>query len=253
MKKRLFFIGLIIIVIIGAPVYFTWTCSSINYGIKYGLPALISYTTQIIGSLATFIAVFVALFGKEIRAFIFNEHCCISLVDEGFTENLGATKDALNPMAQSYDCTLLIKNDGSKEISELQIFLKEVHYKSSSNSKKYKPLHKFENKRLYWNIPENLTTQLLLKDKKTMPLFKIYPEDSCQTPDRSAYSSLRMRIIGCTLDEKCSKNGVWRTVYQIQSKERVLETFECIIEWDGKWFNRISEMADCVTAKINRI
>lgn len=238
---------------VGVPIYYTWTSSAINHDCEYGLPDLIRYTTQIVGSFATFIAVVVALFGKEIRAYIFNEHCKLSLVNDGFTENLGVTKDALNPMAQSYDCTLLIKNDGSKEISDLQIFLKEVHYKYNSTVKKFKPLHKFENKRLYWNVPENLTTQLLLKDKKTMPLFKIYPEDSCQTPDRSVYSSLRMRIIGCTLDEKCSKYGIWRTVYQIQSSERVLETFECIIEWDGKWFNRISEMADCVTAKINRI
>lgn len=250
MKKRLSLIVIIILILIGLPLFFTWAYSNINYEREYGMPELVYYTTGIIGSIATFFAVVIALFSKEIRAFIFSEHCKLSLLGKGFTENKGKTQDDPCPVVQSYDCTLQIKNDGSKEISNIQILLKEVHFREDEKSK-FKLIHKL-NKTLYWNVPDNTETQLLLRDVKTIPLFKIYPEDSCQTPDRSSYSFLRMRIIGCKLDEKYSRRGEWKTVYQLQSNEKILVKFECTVSWNGTWCSRLTEMVDCVDAKLKR-
>ncbi len=251
MRKRLLIIVLFILALMCFPVYFTWHNSNLDFDKEYGMADLVYFTTSILGSFATLLAVAVALFGKEIRAFIFSEHCKLSLQADGFSENKGRTQDDPCPVVQSYDCTLQIKNDGSKEISNIQIILKEVYYKSDNKSK-YKLIRRL-NKSLYWNAPGKTEMQLLLRDVKTIPLFIIYPEDSCQTPDRSTYSFLRMRIIGCKLEEKYSQKGEWKTVYQLQSNEKILEKFECTVSWNGTWCSRLTEMEDCVDAKLKRI
>lgn len=249
MKLRLILIIVVVVVILAIPIFFVWDTAIIDVQKEYGKADIIFYTVQIIGALFTTFAVIVALFGKEIRSFIFWEHCELTLFNNGFVENLGATQNDVSPIVQSYDCFLKLHNNGAREISDVQILLKEVYWKDC-NSTKFKRIASLD-KKLYWSIPENTKAQLLVGDSKKIPLFKIYPEDSCQTPDRSSSSSLRIRIIGCRLEEKYSKKGTWKTKYQLQSAEKVLKSFECIVDWNGVWCNRLTEMSDAISAKIN--
>lgn len=234
----------IVIALIGVPIYYIWSTSD-N---KLTIPELIYYSAQVVGSVFTVMAVIVALFSKEIRAFYFNEHIKMSLIDDGFYENMGTTSNDPNPVVHSYDVTLSVTNDGSKEIKDFQILLKEVHFRE--NNGKYKRIARFDNKPLYWSIPEKRKVPLLVGDSVSMPLFKIYPDDSCQTPDRSLYSYLRMRIIGCRLEDKYSKKGFWKSVYQIKSNEKILKDIECEVSWDGRWCNRLTEMSDCISVNL---
>ena len=229
-----------------------WYYSDICQSKKYGIPELIYYSTQVIAAISTSAAVIVALFGREIRSSIFREKVQISLVNGGIKEFLGDTANTTRPEAQNYDCSLLISNDCSKEIEDLQIFLKEVKFKNDSSAK-YKNLVGFENKALYWRTPEQLSTFLGVDESKRIPLFKIYPKASCQTPDSSNTSDLRMRLIGYQLPAKYHAKGIWYAKYQIRTKRRVLKTFEMTVQWSGEWFNRYSEMADVVNVNIQEI
>ena len=118
---------------------------------------------------------------------------------------------------------------------------------------KFRKIASLQNRTIFWANPDNIKTQLLVNDNKIVPIFKIYPDGSCQTPDQSTSSSLNIRIIGYRLDEKYSKKGVWQTKYQLQSNDKILATFECVVEWNGKWCNRYTEMSKCVNAELINI
>ena len=252
MKRCIFFIVIIsIICLIAVPSFFTWHNTEIDNK-TYGLPDLIYYSTQIIISVATLLAVLVALFGNEIKARVFKDHCKVTLVNNGFSENLGNTQNENNPTVQSYDCSLEIYNDGPNELSDLQLFLKEIYFKPDKHSD-FRKIASLQNRTIFWANPDNIKTQLLVNDNKIVPIFKIYPDGSCQTPDQSTSSSLNIRIIGYRLDEKYSKKGVWQTKYQLQSNDKILATFECVVEWNGKWCNRYTEMSKCVNAELINI
>lgn len=246
--------GLIIILAASVILLFigVWHYSESCLNKSYGIPELIYYSTQVIVAFATTAAVIVALFGREIRSYIFKEKVQISLVNGGIKEFLGETANTAKPEAQNYDCSLLITNDGSKEIEDLQMFLLEVKYKSDSGAK-YKKLVGFENKTLYWRTPEQVSTFLGIDESKRIPLFKIYPKASCQTPDSSKASDLRMRLIGYQLPAKYYAKGVWYAKYQLRTKRRVLKTFELTVQWNGEWYNRYSEMVDVVNVNIKEI
>ena len=246
-------IGLIIVIAcFVTPAVLIWYNTNINDNACYGVPELIYFTSQTIGSIATFGAVIVALYGDTFRSIIYGEKCDVRLIEDGFTENLGDTEHTNSPEAQSYDCTLKITNSGNREIVECQVLLKEVRYKANTDAKP-RTIKKFDNRPLYWLSPEKKSYDLVRGDYKKIPLYKIYPENSCQTPDNTTNSPLRMRIIGYNLETKfATKPGSWTTSYIVKSSEKVLCSFEVEIWWDGTWHNRFSEMKDSVSAKIRK-
>lgn len=136
---------------------------SIEYARKYGLPEIIYYVSQPIGVLGTFLAVFVALFGNEIKNKLFAPRCTVSIIEDGFTEELGTTSSSTSPEAQLYKCTLLFENTGSKELSDMQLIIKEISY--SEDKKKYKKISRSIEPILYWTQPE-VKKSILEKLKK---------------------------------------------------------------------------------------
>lgn len=253
MKKIL--ISLIIGFIIGFIA--TLICISVYGGSidgnkSYGILEWIYYLTQPLAVVASTLAVIVALFGKEIKSCFIKEHCCVEFINSGFYENLGKEMNSLNPIAQSYDCFISLTNDGDQLIEECELILKEVMYKAK-NEDKYKRIFSAEHKSLYWLSPEIKQINLYVKEKRKIPLFKIYPEASCQTPDNDTKSPLRMQIMGCSISDKYSRKGVWKAKYEIRSNTRSLKTFEVITTWTGVWCNRITEMDNEVSAKLNII
>lgn len=223
-----------------------------TYKQTYGLVEWVYYITQPIGVLATTFAVIVAIFGKEIRSFFFREHCRVSLVNLGFYENLGAGVNTPNPVAQSYDCCIKIENDGGKQIENCEIILKEVSFKRKNNDK-WKRIYSAEHKALYWKVQEEKFVNLFVGESRTLPLFKIYPESSCNTPDESKSSPLSMRVIGCNLQAKYTQNGYWSGIYEIRSQSKVLCKFEVEVWWEGSWCNRSTEMDEHVSATLKNV
>ena len=87
-------------------------------------------------------------------------------------------------------------------------------------------------------------------ESREFPLFIIYPENSHQTPDNQLSFPLTMKISGVKLDEKHSKKGVWNVRYQVRSKERILKSFDVLVQWDGTWHSRLTEMEEVVSVNL---
>lgn len=238
-------IGLLVML----PICWMWRSVPISCSKQYGIPELVYYTSQIIGVLAMLCTVIVAIFGQEIKRWIYGEKCSVSIVDGGFVEKLGESADSTNPEAQHYDCSLTLANSGNLEIVGCQLFICEISYKQEVGGK-FKSIQKLTDKALYWRIPEIRSYNLLPGESREFPLFIIYPENSHQTPDNQLSYPLSMKISGVKLDEKHSKKGVWNVKYQVRSKERILKSFDVLVQWDGTWHSRLTEMEEVVSVNL---
>lgn len=254
MKKFWIIVSLILslLVLLVVPIVFVWLKLPFGSEVVYNVPERVYYTSQVVGVYATLAAVVVAIFGVEIKKILLGEKCAISLVNDGFYEVLGETADTSTPESQHYDCCLLLSNIGSREISDCQIQLCEVQYKSLSASK-FRTLETFDNLFLHWKTASVKSSTLFVGDSYKFPLCVIYPQNDVQTPDDKTSSPLRMRIIGYRLSPQYSEKGTWRMVYKIRSREKVLKNFEIIASWDGSWHSRINEMSSVVSVNLKEI
>lgn len=249
MKKIIFslfvgvFVGLIItcIVLMGLK-------NQVDSSKSYGIAELVYYYTQPIGTLGTFTAIIVALFGVEIKNKFFSPKCEVSLPDDGFNEYLGENISSNSPKAQFYHCTMLLKNTGSKELIDLQLVIKDVYYINSNN--KQKKINKVSDTILYWNKPEIKKINLREKEKKEIIISRIYPEAVAGTPDNQKRSPLRFSISGINLDTSCCKKGKWRVIYSLQTPHKIIKTIKVEFSWSGNWCDRMTEMTNEVEVKI---
>lgn len=146
MRKALvtFFLGLILgFVLMGLLILFLSSKKYIDNERLYGFPEMVYYIMQSLSVLGTFLALLVAIFGTEIKSLFFSPKCEVYIVDDGFTEDLGQTSSSSSPSAQLYNCTLALKNTGSKELENLSLVIKDVHFVGESGKtkriKKWKP------------------------------------------------------------------------------------------------------------------
>ena len=255
MKKIIigFIVGLIFAVLL-CFIVIDLRSDSVNSAIKCSWPEFIYYLSQIIGVGVTFLAVIVALFGNEIRSKFFRARCQVSITnDSSFREELGDSVDTESPSARYYGCILEVKNIGSKEVSDCELIISEVSYKTDAQQKKDKNLLKNGHQSLYWSSKESKRLHLIIGEARELCLFRIYPSSTMQTPDGGIESPLRLNIMGYNLEEKYSKKGIWKVVYKLQTKERVLQEFSVTVDWSGRWFNRIQEMGSEVNANLKLI
>lgn len=215
----------------------------------YGILEIVYYISQPIGVLATFLAVFVAIFNGEIRNIFFNKSCKVTIERDGFVENLGNTEYTIDPVAQSYDCTAVFHNNGSRELTNVQLQIKEIEY-LKLNGKKAHKLHVIENQYLYWWINSNKKINISVKDTKKLCLARINPESSSETPDGQKKSPLCISIMGHNLNNSHNQSGSWSIKYALYSDSSILKTFTLVISWSGEWRNRLTEMANEVSATI---
>lgn len=251
-KNILIVLGVLVVVglLVVLPICWMWNSVPISYSKQYGIPELVYYSSQIVGVLAMMGTVIVAIFGQEIKRWIFGEKCSVSLVDDGFVEELGDTADSAHPEAQHYDCLITIANSGNREIIGCQLFICEVYYRTESNAK-FRLVQKVANKALYWRSQEK-SRDLLPGESREIPLFFINPENSRQTPDpdNPLPFPLSMKISGVRLNDKYTKKGTWIVKYQVRSKERILKSFEITVQWDGSWHSRLTEMEEVVSVNL---
>lgn len=249
MKK--FIIGIIIGLFLGIVV----TIVGFNFMLKpildpnkqYGNLEIVYYLSQPIGVLGTFLAIIVAIFGNEIKNFIFSAKCMPSIKDEGFTEDLGDTDTSTSPKSQLYKLTLLLTNNGVKELNSLQLVVKEVLY--SPDKKKFRKIGR-SNTVIFWGNPDTKKINLRATESREIILARIMPEAVLGTPDATNKSPLRFSITGANLDVKYSKKGYWKVKYRIETPKKIIRNFEIDYSWSGKWFDRINEMSNEVTSNI---
>lgn len=250
MKKILFpffagiFLGSIIMCVILMGSYI-----QVDFTKSYGIAELVYYYTQPIGTLGTFIAIIVAIFGVEIKNLFFSPKCVVSIYEDGFSECLGQTISSTSPKSQYYHCTMILKNTGSKELIDLQLVVKDVYF--IGGNKKQKKISKVSESILYWNNkPEMRKINLREKETKEIIISRIYPEAIEGTPDNRKQSPLRFSLTGINLDSSYSKNGTWKVLYSIQTPHKIIKNILVEFSWTGKWCDRMTEMASETDVKI---
>lgn len=223
----------------------------INENKEYGILEAIYYIVSPIATLITFLAVIVAIFGNEIKMWIFREKCKVYIERDGFVEDIAGRENEENIEARQYECNLCIENIGSREIENCSLYLKSVTYKQNkeSKAKKLKILNK---KLLYWSKPDEVKTTLLTRETKKMPILRIHPAMTSQTPDDQKSSSKppNISIMGYSLEEKFNRNGIWEIYYTISTPHKVLKEFVLSVSWTGIWKKRETEMSQEVTVEL---
>ena len=222
----------------------------IDYSKKYGMPEMIYYMLQPLSVLGTFLALLVAIFGTEIKNMFFSPKCKVYIAGDGFYEDLGSTASTSSPMAQMYKCSLVLKNTGSKELTDLSLVVKEVHFITENG--KIKKISRFENT-LFWLKPEIKKINLRQTEQRELIIARVLPEASEGTPDNSSKSPLRFSITGITLDSKYNQKGKWIVRYSLQTPHKIIKSFNISLSWTGKWCSRINEMTNEVTSELKEI
>ena len=249
MKKVLvsFTIGAIFgLLLCGCYCIFVTSSGCIDFDKKDGMPAIIYYLIQPISVLGTFLALLVAIFGTEIKNMFFSPKCKAYILGDGFEEDLGSTASSSSPSAQLYKCALVLKNTGSKELTDLSLVIKEVHFINENG--KSKKISRAENT-IFWLNPDIKKINLRETEQREIILARIFPEASQGTPDNSSKSPLRFSITGINLETKYNQKGRWVVKYCLQTPHKIIKTFQITLSWSGKWCSRINEMTNEVTSE----
>lgn len=226
------------------------TSGSVDFGKQYGMPEIIYYLSQPLSVLGTFLALLVAIFGNEIKNLFFSPKCKVSIAGDGFEEDLGQTASTSTPVAQMYKCSLVLKNTGSKELTDLALVVKEVHFFNGEG--KGKKISRFENT-LFWLKSEIKKINLREKEQREMIVARVLPEASEGTPDNTSKSPLRFSITGISLDAKYNRKGKWIVKYSLQTPHKIIKTFQIEFFWTGRWHSRNTEMTNELTSELKEI
>lgn len=191
-----------------------------------------------------------AIFGTEIKNMFFSPKCKTYILSDGFEEDLGQTASSSSPSAQLYTCTLVLKNTGSKELTDLSLVIKEVHFINGNG--KSKKINRFENT-IFWLNPNIKKINLRETEQREIIVARVVPEASLGTPDNSYKSPLKFTITGVNLDAKYNQKGKWIVKYCIQTPHKIIKTFQITLSWSGKWCSRINEMTNEVTSELKEL
>lgn len=208
----------------------------------YGVLEIVYYLVTPIGVLATLFAVIVALFGNEIKSYLFRERS-FSQIPNNFSEVL-RNEDDDNPEALRYECNLRVRSNCGREISECAVYLIQVEYKDSDNAR-WKSLGIQNRIPIYWQYPNIEKKTITATETATLTLLKITPDISQSKSDSSDTTNIprQISIVGYkSLNTKYSKRGYWKITYCVSNSHRELERFEIIVHWSGEWKKREKEM-----------
>ena len=147
---------------------------------------------------------------------------------------------------QLYKCALVLKNTGSKELTDLSLVIKEVHFINENG--KSKKISRAENT-IFWLNPDIKKINLRETEQREIILARIFPEASQGTPDNSSKSPLRFSITGINLETKYNQKGRWVVKDCLQTPHKIIKTFQITLSWSGKWCSRINEMTNEVTSE----
>lgn len=248
MKNLLFVVvGLIIGVLLGLFM-FQLLNLSIDTSKTHSVLECVYYVTAPLGVLFTASAVVVALWGNDIRAFLNKEKCDVEIEKGGFVEDVRGIEEDEDMGSRQYNCNLIIKNSGPKEIESCTVFITKIIYKNDERSKG-KNIGLSNRMPLYWFDPNVKTANIIKGESKTVPVLRVYPDSNNQTPDQqnSHVIPRRFSVMGFNIESKFSKKGIWEISYMVCNAHESLKEFKLIAQWNGEWHRREKEMNECLT------
>ena len=243
-------VGLIIGIILGLFI-FQLTHIPIETSKTHSVLEVVYYITAPIGVVFTAFAVVVAIWGNDIRGFFNKEKCDVEIENGGFVEDVRGIEDDENMSARQYNCNLIVKNTGPKEIESCTVYITKIVFKEDERSKG-KSIGLSNRLPLYWFEPNNKSINILKDEHPTIPVLRVYPDSNIQTPDQQNLKRIprKFSIMGFNLENKYSRKGIWEINYLICNAHEALKEFKLVAHWNGEWHRREKEMNDCLTVHI---
>ena len=251
-RKFLRFIGplawLLIGFIVGVATVILYYCFSdikLKKQESYDPWLLAYYLFAIIGSIGTILAVVVALGKEAIMKWLYRPRLKVTPVDNGLMEILN--ENARVPEALSYQCHVSIENIGSLVAMGCRVFISDIKYSKTANNRDCKTIRNAKNKQLYWISNE---VDLPVGIANNIKLFDIVNPGSVGTPQSDTPHPPIIKFNGCVLPTKQSQKGCWIIDYYVSSKNGEVMKFYAIIEWNGEFKSRATDMSEILKIQI---
>ena len=252
MKNSLFLILGVLIGLLLGLVVFQFMNIPIDNQKTHSVLETVYYITAPIGVLFTAVAVIVAIWGNEIRGYFNKEKCDVEIEHGGFVEDVRGIEDDENMSARQYNCNIIVKNIGPREIESCTVFITKIVYKEEEKSKG-KNIGLSNRMPLYWYEPNNKSITILKGKHRIIPVLRVYPDSNAQTPDQQNTKTIprRLSVMGFNIENKFSKKGIWEISYLICNSHEALKEFKLVAQWNGGWHRREKEMNECLTVHIS--
>jgi hypothetical protein len=205
-----------------------------------------------IGAIATFFAIFVALFKEDIIKLYENASLEVNFKDKSniISEVLASeptTSDNKNIVANRYEIILEIKNHGKLPAKGCQICLEEVKLKLPNYPS---PMDiKIAGKPLPWVGKTESSITITSEARAYVNVVQIIPPEAGIVSAEKSNEDMgepQIDIAGAEFSMEHSR-GIYSCDYMIYSENSSPVEFKLKIDWNGRWQQRLSEMKNCIT------
>lgn len=190
-------------------------------------------------------AVIVALFLDEIRSLFKKVAFVIQLnSDEAIeeVENIKGTKKA-----RRYHNSIQFFNNGNINAQNCELYVESASFISDNSTTTLT----VENAPINWNLGNNIV-YIPYQGKKVLPLFEIIAPQKQSTPDgKTDIIPATLKMLGLKNIE--AKAGKWEIIYCLYSTNSKPQKFKYIVEWNGNWDERQTEMKDILKMKLEML
>lgn len=190
-------------------------------------------------------AVIVALFLDEIRSLFKKVAFVIQLnSDEAIeeVENIKGTKKA-----RRYHNSIQFFNNGNINAQNCELYVESASFISDNSTTTLT----VENAPINWNLGNNIV-YIPYQGKKVLPLFEIIAPQKQSTPDgKTDIIPATLKMLGLKNIE--AKAGKWEIIYCLYSTNSKPQKFKYIVEWNGNWEERQTEMKDILKMKLEML
>lgn len=190
-------------------------------------------------------AVIVALFLDEIRSLLKKVTFVIQLnSDEAIeeVENIKGTKKA-----RRYHNSIQFFNNGNINAQNCELYVESASFISDNSTTTLT----VENAPINWNLGNNIV-YIPYQGKKVLPLFEIIAPQKQSTPDgKTDIIPATLKMLGLKNIE--AKAGKWEIIYCLYSTNSKPQKFKYIVEWNGNWEERQTEMKDILKMKLEML
>lgn len=196
-------------------------------------------------ALGTMSAALVALFLSEIRSWFKKVSYNIRLDKETVNEDLIDVKGTKK--AKRYFNSIIFENNGNINALNCELYLENATFKSNDVAV---PLN-WENAPIKWSA-EHTMSYIPYQGKRVLPIFEITAPEKQSTPD-GKINEIPSQINIAGLKSIESRCGCWEIVYCLYSSTSKPQKFKLLIEWNGKWEGRQTEMKDMLKLTLTMI
>lgn len=190
-------------------------------------------------------AIIVALFLDEIRSLFKKVTFVIKLNnDEAIEEieNIKGTKKA-----RRYHNSIQFFNNGNINAQNCELYIESATFGLDGSTTTLT----VGNAPINWNSGNNIV-YIPYQGKKVLQLFEIIAPQKQSTPDgKTDIIPATLKILG--LEKKETNSGIWEIIYCLYSTNSKPQKFKYIVEWNGKWEERQTEMKNNLKMKLEML